>query len=354
MERLCSHRPGSSDEAGGDLSEHGAAAVRARPDQARVEGKRACRHGYSAEAYRFASGGGLRHAALSSCRKRRNTWTAASRRTANRRKRSGAIAEKAKLLYLANRFAELSDHAEAAIGLYPEDSTLRTLLGHAYWNLGAWERASQAYDKARELDPENGIVILNAARARERAGDREGAFVRYPRGPLVPFLRTEAYDDLSQTIPRLKELDPTHPAVCALAEKRAYALEDWESAEKELRAAIGGIVGSTDDSAVYYLLALLSIRSGKREEALPLLERAVSLESEYAPYLFRLAETRFLIADDPDAPGLEEDLRKAQELAPEDGWIANLAGQVAIARGDLSAAERLTEKALAALRTNLR
>ena len=255
-----------------------------------------------------------------------------------------AIAEKAKLFYLANRFTELREHAEEAIDLYPDDPTLRTLLAHACWNLGAWELASLSYERARELDPRNGLIALNAARAKERIGEPEEAFERYLAAANL-FLGTEAYDDLSETIPGLRALKPDHPAVRAVAGKRAYALEDWATAEAELEAAANG----SDDSAVYYLLALLRIRAGKREKALPLLERAVELEGAFQTYLFRLAETRFLLSGDPDDPRLRADLEKALEFGPEDGWTANLAGQIAIASGDILAAAAFMDTAAAAL-----
>ncbi|MFA6507181.1 MAG: tetratricopeptide repeat protein [Treponemataceae bacterium] len=255
-----------------------------------------------------------------------------------------AVAEKAKLLYLANRFAELRDHAEEAVGLYPEDSTLRTLLGHAYWNLGAWDHAATEYERAYALEPKNGIIALNAARAKEKIGDKGGAFRHYLEA-AVAFLQAEAYDDLTITLPRLRELGPRDPAVRAIAGKRAYAMEDWTLAEKELSAAMNKAGKASEDSAVPYLLALLRIRAGKRAEALPLLERAVQLESHFAPYRFRLAETRFLLSGDSSDPKLTMDLEEALRLFPDDGWTVNLAGQVEIARGDLNAAARHIEKA---------
>lgn len=259
-----------------------------------------------------------------------------------------AVAEKAKLLYLSNRFDELREHAAEAAELYPEDATLRTLLGHACWNLGAWEAASAAYEQARELDGKAGLVALNAARARDRLGDGEGAFVRYLEAARA-FLRDRMHDDLEQALPRLRELRPGDPAVLAVSGKHAYAREDWETAEAELRASLAAAAPGAEDSAACYLLALLLIRRGKRPEALPLLEKAVSLEAGYAPYRFRLAECRFLLSGDGDDPRVKEDLSAALALAPEDGWTANLAAQVAAARGDAAEAARYAETAAAAL-----
>jgi predicted ATPase with chaperone activity len=120
-----------------------------------------------------------------------------------------AIAEKAKLLYLTNRYAELREHAEEAVNLYPDDPTLHTLLAHAYWNLGAWEPASRSYERARALDPENGLIALNAARGKERLGETEAAFERYLAAANL-FLKTESYGDLPEAVAVIRgERDPS-------------------------------------------------------------------------------------------------------------------------------------------------
>ncbi len=266
-----------------------------------------------------------------------------------------AVAEKAKILYLDGRYAELKDHAEEAIGLFPSDPALRALLGHAYWNLGSPERAAAAYDAALDLDPENGLIARNAAQAYEKLGDAARAVDRYLRAGRA-FLAAEDYDELAIVEPRLLDLGRSDPAAHALAGKRAFALEDWRKAELELDAAakLQAARGAEDlqraeDPAVPYLRALLLIRAGKRKAALPLLERAAKLGSDYAPFRFRLAECRFLLSHDARDPELAEDLQAALALAPEDGWIANLAGQVALARGDLVEAARHLERAATAL-----
>lgn len=275
-----------------------------------------------------------------------------------------AIVEKAKLLYIANRFSELREHAEEALTAAPGDPVLRTLLAHAYWNLGAWERASAAYEAALDLERDNGLLWMNAGSARERLGDHRGAFDRYLEAARL-FLAAEAYNDLDAVLPLLESAAPHDPRVHALAGKRAFAADDFVAAERRLSAAAAHYDAGPDaqvaanaesaagpagaDSAVYYLLGLIRSRNGKRGEALRLFERAAALERDYAPYLFRVAEARFLLDGDPTDERLLADLEAARQVAPEDGWIANLGAQIALARGDLDQAEALIERASRAL-----
>ncbi len=259
-----------------------------------------------------------------------------------------AMAEKARQLYLAGRYADLRSHAEDALRFFPEDPVLHTLLGHAYANLGAPERAAASYGRALELDGENGLVAWNAAQARERMGDRSGAVDLYLKAARS-FLRSENYSDLGLTIPRILELAPEDPEGRALAGKRAFAAEQWAEAEKELAAAERLRGEGPEDAAVPYLRALLLIRRGRRAAALPLLERAATLEPDYGPFRFRLAECRFLLKGDGRDPVLDSDLEAALRLCGGDGWTENLAAQVALAAGDLESAAAYLEKAAAVL-----
>lgn len=257
-----------------------------------------------------------------------------------------AVAEKAKLLYAGGRYAELRDHAEEAVSLFPDDPVAATLLGHAYANLGAPAKAADAYDAASRLDPANGLILQAAASAREEAGDADGAFDRFLRAGRA-FLEAQDYDDLALIPPRLFALKPRDPAAHALAGKHAFAAEDSSRAAKELALAEAG--GPSDDPAVPFLRGLLLVREGKRAAAVPFLERAAAAEPGYGPFRFRLAEARYLAGADPRDPRLAADLEAALAAAPEDGWTANLAAQVAAARGDLEAAEAHAEAAAAAL-----
>jgi len=261
-----------------------------------------------------------------------------------------ALAEKAKLLYLANRFAELREHTEAALSFFPDDPSLWNLLGHAFWNLGAWKKSAEAYNKALSLDPTNGLLAQNSARALERSGDDTAAFDHYLRAGNA-FLASESYDDLALCLARLSDLDHNNSAVRALTGKYAFALGDWKRAEQELAVAdrlsqkkYGGREASPD-ATIPYLRGLLRTRIGKREEAIPYFRQAIELEPAFATFRFRLVECLFLIGANPSDPEMMRELQSALAVGPEDPWLANLAAQIYLAKADHEVAAAFVEKA---------
>jgi len=263
-----------------------------------------------------------------------------------------ALQEKAKSLYLQDKFGQLKDHLEEALRYFPQDPTLLTLLGHTYTYFKDPQAASQAYDQALALDPNNGLIAQNAGQAYEQWGENVVAEDRYIKAARA-FFTAENFDELNLVLQRLFDLAPKNPEVHAIAGKRAYALEQWSTASKELAEAQRLYAlreeaegkGVERDGAVPYLQGLLRLREGKRRAALPFFEQAVALEPDYGPFRFRLAECRFLLTKKSDDPELNEQLEAALRLSPEDGWVANLAAQVAMARGNLDLAKGYLDKA---------
>ncbi|HRU28689.1 MAG TPA: tetratricopeptide repeat protein, partial [Treponema sp.] len=119
-----------------------------------------------------------------------------------------ALAEKAKLLYLQSRYADLEEHVKGALEFFSQDPLLYTLLGHAYMNLGRPDLAAEAYDAALELDRENALIAQNAGSAYEKLGDGTTALERYLTAGRL-FLNSENYNDLALVIPRILELGST-------------------------------------------------------------------------------------------------------------------------------------------------
>jgi tetratricopeptide (TPR) repeat protein len=298
--------------------------------------------------------------------------------------------ERAKLLYARKRYAGLRDYVTELLRTGGPNAVLLALLGQAQWELGNYEEAAPAYDRAFELDGENGLAAANAANVYELLGRREQALDRYLAAGRS-FLQADNYQDLGTLIPKLLALGPEHGEAHALAGKWAFGIEDWETAGREFdraetlrrRAKTG-----TADPALSYLRALLLIREGKRRKALPLLEEAVRLAPDYGLFRFRLAENRYLLNNDPADPRLRADLERALSLlapaaapgAPDKagdlsvtgaedapppgedgrygpapasretwGWVNNLAAQVSLAAGDLDGAAKFLEQAALAL-----
>jgi tetratricopeptide (TPR) repeat protein len=267
-----------------------------------------------------------------------------------------ALAEKAKLLYLQSRYADLEEHARGALEIFPQDPLLHTLLGHAYMNLGRPDLAAKSYDEALKLDGENALIAQNAGSAYEKLGDGTTALERYLAAGRL-FLSTENYNDLALIIPRVLELGSADSRAHSLAGKYYFAIEDFHRAENELAladreeaaasAAAGGSYGA--DPAVPYLRALILIKKDKRKAALALLKRAVEQAPDSAIFHFRLAENLFLLHQKPEEKELWDHINRALELQADDGWTLNLAAQVKLKAGHLEEAETYLEKAAAIL-----
>jgi len=273
-----------------------------------------------------------------------------------------AITEMAKILYAGERFEELKDYCAEALKLKNDDPVLWAFQGHALWTLKKYKKAAESYDRAFELDPKNGILAKNAANVYDVMDRKKEALKRYLDAGKV-FLKSGNYNDLGLLVPILLSLGKDNQEARSLAGKWAFAVEDWKMADKEFRRAeelrMAMRPKPSKDGAQAFLEALLLIRSGKRREALPLLKEAVSLEKNYALFHFRLAETLFLLDDNPDDPPMLKEMnaalsllqKKEPEIAAQKendglaGWVNNFAAQVALQKGNLDAAAKHLEKA---------
>ena len=249
--------------------------------------------------------------------------------------------EQAGVLYLSNRFLEARDRAAALLADpgYASGSGAWNLLGNAEYALGNWRRAADAYLRAVALEPGTPLLLRNAARALELAGDRAEALRRYLEAARL-FDREDARDELSLITARVQALDPANREVRALAARARYREGRRDEARRELEALAAE--GSTD-AEVHHLLGLLALEAGDRAGALPRFERAAALAPDVAAHWLRLAETLHLLGRDP-GPATEA----ARALAPADPWLANLEGLGRLAAGDAAAAAERFAAALAA------
>ncbi|MCL2007423.1 MAG: tetratricopeptide repeat protein [Treponema sp.] len=277
-----------------------------------------------------------------------------------------AVVEMAKILYSRERYKELKKFCNEAVKIKPDDPVLRNFSGHAHWELSENKQAASAYDLAFKLDKKNGIYAKNAANVYEVMENYKFAMMRYIEAGRA-FLKAGNYNDLGLITPKLLSLGEQNWEARCLAGKWAFAVEDWKMAAEEFEVAEGLRKAKRPrpkkDGALVFLEALLLIRAGKRKEALPLLEEAVSLQKEYALFRFRLAECIFLLNDDPDDEKMLRELNSALSLSMNedegfsiskdneglDGWINNFAAQIALRKGNLELAAKRLERAIAVL-----
>jgi tetratricopeptide (TPR) repeat protein len=284
-----------------------------------------------------------------------------------------ALIEKAKIFYMTRRFEALKSFAEKVVFGEKGNATMLTLLGHAYFELKEYGKASEIYDRAFEADGGNGLLAKNAANMYELLDRKEEALERYLQAGRV-FLNADNYGDLGALVPKLISLGKENWQAHALTGKWAFGIEDWTTADREFKLAedirrqavesrknpkkskngeitinLAGEDYYKEDSAVSFLRGMLLLREGNRVEALVLFEKAAALAPDYHLFRFKLAENRFLLSGDPNDPAFIADLDAALTLAPEDGWTANLAAQAALSKGDLDSAKRYLETATRSL-----
>ena len=267
-----------------------------------------------------------------------------------------ALIEMTKILYTGKRYKELKSFCAEALKIKGDDPVLFTFQGHAFWNLDDQKNAVSSYDKAFELDRENGIIAKNAANAYEVMGRKKEALLRYIDAAKV-FMKAGNYNDLGQLVPKLLSLGGNDWEARSLAGKWAFGVEDWKLAEEEFAKAEtlrkAKRPKPKKDGAQLFLQALLLIRAGKRQEAIAFLEDAAALEKDYALFHFRLAENLFLLENKFDDPKMLEELNAAILLSEKEeasadglyGWINNFAAQIALGRGNLDDAAKYLEKA---------
>ncbi|HOJ99991.1 MAG: tetratricopeptide repeat protein [Treponemataceae bacterium] len=253
-----------------------------------------------------------------------------------------ALAEKAKILYLQDRYGELIELTREALGFFPQDPVLHTLQAHGAFQLGLYEEALSSYQEAFQKDNDNGLLAQNIGSTFEKLGNPEEALRWYCRAGKL-FLHQEQYHDMELLIPRLQELGSSSAEAHGIIGKYFFAVEEYPKAQHELERA--HTLNAQEDAAVPYLLALISIQQGHRKKALSLLEEAIALDSAVATFHFRLAESRFILYGSAHDEKTLYHLEEALRLDPGNGWIHNLAAQIAMAKGDLSTARIHLEKA---------
>jgi len=213
-----------------------------------------------------------------------------------------AYTEKIKILYELNKFAELKEFVIKHPHNINKDIDYYTLFARCLWELKDYADSAEAWDKAFEMNPENGIYATNAANAHEMAGNKKEALSRYVSAGKI-FLNQDNMPELTALIPKLSLLGTQDWEARALAGKWAYSIENYDRSEKEfeasnkLRCAIKPRPKA--DPALFYLWGLVYYVKGNIKSAIRLVKRAVRLAPDYELFRAKLKEL-MLINDNTD------------------------------------------------------
>jgi len=258
--------------------------------------------------------------------------------------RNDAAEEKANLLYLSGRYLELRDEVAKLLTTRRDNARLLCLSGHAKFNLGDFLGAGEDYHAASELDPEQALFRMDEARAWDQATEKAKAAEAYLAAARL-FSAQEADDDLALALGRLSALRPKSLEVKEIKAKALYRAGKKVEAGKLLSELVAK---GSEDSAVHYTLGLILAESGRGEEALERFEAALKLEPDFPLYAFRYAERLFLLGRDAKA-AIDRALELTTTADATAAWVRNLAGQEALARGELELARGYLGAAHAAL-----
>ncbi len=225
--------------------------------------------------------------------------------------------EKANLLYLQNRFLDAREYLKEVIGDFSGVPVVWNLLGNLEYALGNYGRSAEDYQKAIELQDGRAVFHLNAARAYTRAGMPAEAELNYAEAARL-FFREEHYEELPEIFSAL----PDNSVVKAVKAKLLFQEGRMEEAEELFLSLIGD---DTGESEIVFLEGLILVQREDHRGALDFFNRAIEKQSDFSLYWLKKAESEYHLGENPGGS-----LRKARELDPEDGWVHNLAGLIAL------------------------
>jgi tetratricopeptide (TPR) repeat protein len=206
-----------------------------------------------------------------------------------------AHTEKIKILNELNKFKELKEFVVKHSLLINKDIDYYTLFAKCNWELKDYAESAEAWDKAFEMNKENGVFAANAANAYEAAGKKRKALTRFITAGKL-FLNQDNMPELEALMPKLSTLGKRNWEAHALIGKWAFSIEDYEKCAKEfdvankLRCAMRP--RPKGDPALFYLWGLVFYIKGKRKPAIRLLERAVKLATDYELFRTKLEELK--------------------------------------------------------------
>jgi len=204
-----------------------------------------------------------------------------------------ACTEKIKILYELNKFAELKKFVKRNKDKINKDINYYTMYAKCLWELKNYKDSAQAWDKAFEMNAENGVYATNAANAHEMAGNKKEALSRYITAGKL-FLNQDNMPELAALMPKLSLLGAENWEARALAGKWAFSIKDYDKSAKEFDASdklrIAMRPRPKADPAVFYLWGLVYYINGKTKSAIRLVKKAVKLAPDYELFRTKLEE----------------------------------------------------------------
>ena len=213
-----------------------------------------------------------------------------------------AYSEKLMIMNELNRFTELKKFAVKYSLKIEKDINYYTVIGRCYWNLKKYKESAEAWDKAVEIDSENGVYLIHAANAHEFANFRKKALRRFINAGKI-FLNQDNNAGLVALMPKLSTLGRNNWEARAIIGKWAFSTEDYDksaeefSAANELRCALKPRPKA--DPALFYLWGLVYFIKGKNKAAIRLLEKAVKLAPDYELFSTKLEEIKSAYGEIP-------------------------------------------------------
>ncbi len=247
------------------------------------------------------------------------------------------VIEKAGILYRMNKFVVLRDFLNSNTEILEKESFLLNLMGNVEDALGCFDKAVSFYKKACNLDPENGVYILNIARTLEKTGEKDLAFSSYNEAALC-FFRTENFNELTQIILDMSKIKPGNKEGLILEGKILFQEERLSEAYSIFHKLIEG---GLEDSSVNFLYGIILKDRGQDNEALALFRTCAIDEQEYYPYWFKYAETLYLMGQDA-----EDSVLKAIKLESDNPWAHNLYGLILMSENRIEDAKKSFLRAL--------
>ena len=252
-----------------------------------------------------------------------------------------AFTEKMKILYELKMFAQLKEFVLNNPFKINKDIDYYTLLALCNWEMKAYKESADAWNKAFELNADNGVYAVNAANALEIAGNKKEALKLYINAAKI-FLKDDNRAELDVIMPKLTLLGNRNWEARALTGKWAYSREeydkcivDFEAAENLWKAVKPRPAA---DPALYYLWGLVLNLKGKNKLAIRMLEKAVKLAPDYGLFRFKLAEIK--IRGGVESPSIASEFKRALEQTDDPGGkMAEIAGNLLLSAGDAKSAK---------------